>query len=118
MPQYALVYVTAGDTSEAQRLATMLLTKKLVACVNIHGPVTSLYRWKGKLETSEEFALMAKTRKPLVSAVIAAIKKAHSYECPCIVALPITSGHPPFLRWIDDETRAATPRPRRARVKR
>jgi periplasmic divalent cation tolerance protein len=76
---------------------------KLAACVQITGPITSIYRWKGKVENVQEWLCMIKTREELFDKVETAIKKLHSYETPEIVAVPIVKGSKEYLTWIDDE---------------
>jgi periplasmic divalent cation tolerance protein len=99
-----LVYVTAPSMEEAERLARLAVESRLAACANILPGMRSLYWWKGALETAEECVLLLKTTDADVAALTEALARAHSYECPCVVALPITSGNPGFLRWIEDET--------------
>ena len=102
--KFVSLYVTAANAREARKLAADLVENRLAACVNILGPVRSIYRWKGKVEAAREVVLLAKTRAALADRAIRRIKALHSYEVPCVVALPILKGHPAFLRWIADET--------------
>jgi periplasmic divalent cation tolerance protein len=99
-----IVYVTAKDTTEAERIARMLVENRLAACVNILGAIQSCYWWKDAVQTDSEVALIAKTRESLVCRCITAIKHIHSYSCPCIVALPVVDGYQPFIQWIHEET--------------
>jgi periplasmic divalent cation tolerance protein len=69
--------------------------------------VSSIYRWQGAIEEANETVLLLKTTSDLVDRVTRRIVELHSYECPCVVALPIESGHPPYLQWIGDSTSAA-----------
>lgn len=103
-----LVYVTAPSPEEAERLARLAVEKRLAACANILPGMRSLYWWQGKLEQADETVLILKTTEALVPALTSALTAAHSYDCPCVVALPISQGNPDFLRWIADET---APRP-------
>lgn len=100
----SLLYITAKDTVEATSIGRALVNERLVACANILLPVHSIYRWKGAVEECGEALLVAKTRRSLVKKVVKRVKALHSYECPCIVALPIDGGNPAYLAWIDDET--------------
>ena len=77
------IYVTCKDKKEAEKLAKILLEKKLIACANIH-PISSLYRWKGKIEHSKEYAMILKTKKNMFDEIKDEIKKNHSYDVPCI----------------------------------
>ena len=104
MSDLICLYVTTSSKEEAQKIARHLVEHKLCACVNIVGPVESHYMWDGKLETSSEMSLFVKTRLSLEEKVIEEILKYHSYECPCILSLPIQGGHEPFLKFIKKET--------------
>jgi len=88
---------------EARNLARLALDKRLAACANIF-PVTSLYWWKGEVEETAESALVLKTRAGLVRALVAELKKAHSYEVPCIEVLPVLA-EPECAAWLVGETR-------------
>mgnify|MGYP006446536641 CR=1 FL=1 len=102
--QTMLLYVTAGSREEALRIGRALVEKRLAACANILGETTSVYRWEGELQEDGEVALILKTRADLVDDVTAEIKSLHSYDCPCVVALPIAGGNAEFLTWIVKET--------------
>jgi periplasmic divalent cation tolerance protein len=99
-----MIYITAKDADEAEKIGNALVEERLVACVNIIAPVRSIYRWKGNIERESEAVLIAKTKDSLVEKVIARVKEMHSYECPCIEAIPIVNGNPAYLQWIMDET--------------
>ena len=107
MTECVLVYMTASSAAEAEQLATGLLDKGLVACVNIYPAMISMYRWQGRVQRDSEVALIAKTQRDQVAAVEAWIVQQHSYECPCVIALPIQAGHAPFLQWLTDQTQTA-----------
>ncbi len=98
-----LIYMTA-PAAEAEKIASRLLDKGLIACANIMAPHTAVYKWQGKVEKGAETAVIMKTREELFEAAREEICSLHSYECPCIVALPITAGHEPFLQWISGQT--------------
>ena len=98
------VYITVPSRDMAERIARALVEEQLAACVNIVPGVRSLYRWKGRVETANEVVLIAKTRKASFDALEKRVKELHSYEVPCIVALPIEAGHQPYLDWIEKET--------------
>ena len=89
---------------EAQSIGKTLVEEKLVACINILPNATSLYWWEGKVEKNSEVVMIAKTTDSLVSQVIERIKALHSYECPCIVSLPIEQGNEDFLTWVEKST--------------
>ena len=103
MTDKVVVLVTCGTRREAKRIASRLLEKRLAACVNLlDAPVRSTYRWKGKVETVAEHLLLVKTSRKLLSALGAEVKRLHSYEVPEVIALPIASGSPAYLRWLDE----------------
>jgi periplasmic divalent cation tolerance protein len=102
MKSYIQITTTTETKEEAQKIANYLVEQKLAACVQITGPITSVYRWKGKVENAQEWLCMIKTREELFSKVETAIKKMHSYETPEIVAVPIVKGSKEYLIWLDD----------------
>jgi periplasmic divalent cation tolerance protein len=89
---------------EARRLAGLLLSKKVAACIQLIPGLESHYRWKEKKEAAKEVLLIIKTRAPLYKKVEALILKHHPYEVPEIICLPITKGNLAYLKWIDGET--------------
>lgn len=96
---------TAIDSQEgAQYIARILTERRLAACVHVAGPVTSTYWWQGKVENANEWTCTAKTRADLYEAVEKAIREAHPYEEPEILALPILTGSRSYLDWIVAET--------------
>lgn len=95
-----MVYMTAANQAEAEKIAHILVAKKAAACVNILGGITSIYEWKGSIEHAAEIALVAKTTSDRYPDLERLVKAAHSYECPCIVAWPIAYGHPVYLDWV------------------
>lgn len=103
----ALVYMIAADKQEAGRIAATLLEQRLVACVNVLGTAESFFTWHGAVQNEAETVFVAKTRAELVPQLTTAVRGAHSYECPCVVALPIIDGDPEFIAWIHDATQDA-----------
>ena len=99
-----LIYMVCGGEDEARKIAQSLLEERLVACANIMAPHLSMYWWNDKIETGREVAVILKTRAELFERVKKAITSLHSYECPCIIALPVEKGHEPFLQWIEAQT--------------
>ena len=98
------VYITCKDVKEAKLIATHLLEKKLIACVNIF-PVTSLFRWQGKVVEESEAALLCKARKEHFDRIREEVRQLHSYEIPCIVALPWHGSDEEFRKWVEEETK-------------
>lgn len=102
---HCIVYMTAGNPEEALRIGRALVAERLAACVNVLGPITSVYEWEGEVQEGSEVAFLAKTSTDRVPALTDRVRALHSYDCPCIVTLPITGGNAAFLSWIDDCTR-------------
>lgn len=100
----SLIYATFPDIGVAEAIAGMLVERRLVACANILPNMISIYRWKGRTEQDTEVSMIAKTRTALVAETTAAIVEAHPYETPAVVAVPVTGGSDPFLKWIGEET--------------
>ncbi len=104
MEKVFFVYVTAGSREEAQRLGSVLVEERLAACVNVFDGMTSLYWWEGAVQQDQECVLIAKTSAARLPALKERLIALHSYDCPCIVALPVQDGHAPFLQWIGEQT--------------
>ncbi len=100
-----VIFVTAGNNKEAEKIASALIKKKLAACVNIIQGVHSLFWWQGKVDRAREILLIIKTRKMLLPRVIKKVKSLHSYSVPEIIALPIIAGNKEYLKWLNDSTR-------------
>ena len=98
-----MIYITAGSKDEAVMIGKALINAKLAACVNIIENMTSMYIWDGKLQDDRETILIAKTKQERVPDLIEKVKSLHSYDCPCIVSLPVSDGNPAFLNWIANE---------------
>jgi periplasmic divalent cation tolerance protein len=96
-----VVLLTAANGEEAARLADMLVGAHLAACVQILPEIESVYRWKGKIERQSEVLLLAKTNLAKFEDLEREVRALHSYETPEIVALPITAGSEPYLKWLD-----------------
>ena len=103
MKSYIQVMTTTETKEQAQTIAQHLVERKLAACVQITGPITSIYRWKGKVENTQEWLCQIKTQDDLYNKVEAAIKSLHPYETPEIIAVPIIKGSKEYLSWIEDE---------------
>jgi len=94
--------MTTVDSAErAGELSQRLVESSLAACVQVLGPISSTYRWKGRLETAREWLCLIKTRGDIYSRVEATIAERHPYEVPEIVALPISQGSHPYLSWLE-----------------
>ena len=92
----------AGSEQEAEQISAALVERRLAACVQVIGPIASRYRWQGSVERSTEWMCVAKTRAERYAELEAAIRELHSYDEPEIVATPIVTGSPGYLKWLDD----------------
>lgn len=101
-----LVLTNLPDRASAERLAQMLVERRLAACVNILAPCRSVYRWNGEVQNDEEYPVMIKTTPARYAALEHAVRGAHPYELPEIVAVPIGPGLPAYLDWVAEETNA------------
>ena len=101
----SLIYITCETTEEAENIGAIIVERRLAACVNILSGMQSMYWWEGKVEKSDEIVLIAKTRTTLVDELTEAVTAMHSYDVPCVVAMPIIGGNPQFLSWIREETK-------------
>ncbi len=94
-------YITAKNKSEAKKIATILVKKKLVACANVFKNIQSFFLWKNNVNNSNEVVIMGKTLQKNQPKVISEVKKIHSYDIPCVVFYKISSGNKEFLNWIN-----------------
>ena len=99
-----LVLTNLPDRASAEKLAAALVEQRLAACVNVLAPCRSVYRWQGAVQKEEEHPVMIKTTRERYAALEVAIRAAHPYELPEIVAVPIERGLPGYLQWVIDET--------------
>jgi periplasmic divalent cation tolerance protein len=100
-----ILYTTWPEAALAEAVGAELVAKRLAACVNILGEMTSIYEWAGKAEQTREVPMLVKTTAAKAEAAIQALVAQHPYDCPCVVQLPVTGGHPAFLQWIATQTR-------------
>ena len=105
MTDKRIVLSTAGSEDEARKLARHLVEQQLAACVNIVPRVESIYRWQGKVESSQEWLLLIKTSAEKFPAVRDAIRELHSYDLPECIALTIEDGSPDYLKWLADSVK-------------
>jgi periplasmic divalent cation tolerance protein len=100
-----LVLTNLPDRAAAERLADLVVEKRLAACVNILAPCRSVYRWKGAVQHDEEHPLLIKTTAERYPELEKALRAVHPYELPEIVAVPVERGLPAYLEWVADETK-------------
>lgn len=105
IPGTVRVETTTDTQSEAERLATTLVESHLAACVQVTGPITSFYRWEGRVHNDPEWLLVVKTAADRLDAVVAHLREHHSYDVPEVVAVPVVGGNPDYLTWVTAETR-------------
>ena len=98
-----LIYMTAGSVEEARTIGKELVASRLAACVNIVDHMQSIYMWEGEVQNDDEVIMIAKTTRDCVADVVKKIKTMHSYDCPCVISLPVLDGNPEFLSWIESE---------------
>jgi periplasmic divalent cation tolerance protein len=99
--QYQIILCTCPDQDTAEKLARMLVSDRLAACVNILPGLSSIYRWQGQIASAQEYLLLIKANKSNYQAIETSIKTHHPYELPEIIAVPIENGLPEYLHWID-----------------
>jgi periplasmic divalent cation tolerance protein len=100
-----IILTTWPDDERAEDLARTLVHERLAACVNVHGPMTSVYRWKGAVEVDRERQVVIKTTRGRISAVEARVRELHRYEVPEFLVLPGVEGSEAYLAWVGGETR-------------
>ena len=105
--EHVQVITTTERKEDAEAIARRLVEERLAACVQIIGPITSTYRWKGKIETSQEWQCWAKSRRDRYEQIERAITRLHPYDVPEILAVPITAGSRSYLAWLDEEVELA-----------
>ncbi|MEM1524562.1 MAG: divalent-cation tolerance protein CutA [Nitrososphaerales archaeon] len=103
MSEYIHVVATMSNKNEAERIAKLLLEKRVAGCVQIIGPIISMYWWKGKIERAEEWLCLIKSRLNLYNELESLIRENHSYEIPEILAMPIIKGNNDYIKWLNNE---------------
>ena len=99
------IYMTTGSKDEAKKIGEELVASRLAACVNILDNMNSFYRWDGEIQNDTEVVMIAKTTEDRTPELVEKVKSMHSYDCPCIVSLPVLGGHQPYLDWIAEEVK-------------
>lgn len=100
----SFVYITVGSEEEADLIGKSLVKEKLAACANIISPMRSFYWWNDEIQSDKEIVVIFKTQSSLIEVLISRVKELHSYECPCIIVLPVECGNKNFLNWIIGQT--------------
>ncbi|MBW1912381.1 MAG: divalent-cation tolerance protein CutA [Deltaproteobacteria bacterium] len=99
-----VTFTTVDKEEDARKIARNIVEKRLAACAQVIGPITSTFWWKDKIDEVEEWLLILKTRNDLYGKLEKAIKEIHPYEVPEILALPVVAGNQDYLDWLDNET--------------
>jgi periplasmic divalent cation tolerance protein len=99
------VTVTASSAEEAERLAAVAVERRLAACAQVSGPVTSTYWWEGEVQRATEWVCVYKTVARRVAELTAVVRAVHSYDVPEILVSPLSGGDADYLAWVDAETR-------------
>lgn len=100
-----IIFITAANKKEAEKIACRLILGKLAACVNIIDRVNSLFWWKGKIDKTKETLLIVKSKQSEFKKIIHTVKRIHSYEVPEIIAVPIIAGEKKYLEWLNGSVR-------------
>jgi periplasmic divalent cation tolerance protein len=100
------ILTTTGTEEQALSIARALVSERLAACVNIIGPVRSVYRWRDAIEDDREFLLLIKTRATLYMKVERRVRELHTYEVPEVLAMSLDRGSPPYIKWLLESTGA------------
>lgn len=95
------VYATFADAEEAERIGRQIIEERLAACVNLLGPIRSIYHWQGKIEQSDEVAAIFKTTEPHADALITRVAALHSYDVPCVAVWPIDKVLEAYAEWVE-----------------
>jgi periplasmic divalent cation tolerance protein len=100
MPDAVLIISSCEDRDQGERIAHALVAERLAACVNIIGGMSSVYRWRGAVETASEYLLLIKTTEEQAPAAEARIASLHSYDTPEVLTIPIRGGSERYLAWL------------------
>ncbi|MEU7888109.1 divalent-cation tolerance protein CutA [Microbispora bryophytorum] len=104
MSDYIEIRVTTSHADQASKICSAVVTKRLAACAQVIGPITSTYWWAGEVRQAEEWLVLMKTTADRFEDLATCVRELHSYEVPEIVAVPIVLGTPDYLEWIRRET--------------
>lgn len=105
MDEAIQVFTTTESKEEALAIGRALVERRLAACVQVVGPISSIYWWEGEVEAAEEFLCLIKTSSAAYDELEAAVKEVHPYDTPEILAVPVTAGNADYLRWLQEELR-------------
>ncbi len=100
MTDAIVVLVTASSADEATRIAEVVVEERLAACVNLIGPIRSIYRWRDEVRSDPEMLMLVKTSRRQFDALEQRVRELHSYDVPEVIALDVAQGSIPYLEWI------------------
>jgi periplasmic divalent cation tolerance protein len=103
-PRIAVALVTAPSADEAARIGRILVDERLAACVNVVGPIRSIYRWRDGVEDEPEHLMLLKIRRADFDAVAQRVRDLHPYDVPEVIALDVSAGSPPYIHWLLEST--------------
>lgn len=98
-----VVFITAADEEEASLISRVLLKQRKAACINIVPGISSLFWWRGRIDSAQESLLVVKTKASMLDEITQLVKEIHSNDVPEIIALPIVGGNQDYLEWVDNE---------------
>ena len=101
--EYIVVMTTTENAADAKRIADEVVSRHLAACVQIVGPIESVYRWQGKVENSEEYRCEIKTVSGHFNTIRKLINEIHPYDLPELIAIPITNISPSYAVWLTEQ---------------
>ncbi len=102
--EFVVVLVTIGSRQDGEAMARALVGERLAACVNVVGPIRSIYQWQGSVNEDEEHLLIIKTRRTAFETLEGRVRALHRYDVPEVIALPVTAGSGPYLDWLGAST--------------
>jgi periplasmic divalent cation tolerance protein len=101
MTEHIQVITTTENRADAEKIAEVLVEKKLAGCVQIIGPISSVYWWEGKIEKADEWLCLIKTTRTLYEDLESVLRKIHPYKVPEILAIPVVTGSKDYFSWLD-----------------
>ena len=103
MSEYVQITTTTGTRHDAEQIAAELVSRRLAGCAQVTGPITSTFRWQGKVETAEEWVCTVKTSREQLGAIQKVFDAIHPYEVPEVIATPIVDGSAAYLKWLGEQ---------------
>lgn len=103
--KHLIAYITAPNRKEAESISKSIIADRLAACTNILDNMSALFHWDNEVQSENEVVLIAKTTAEAYPALEDRVREQHSYDCPCIIALPVVAGNAEYLEWIEKEVK-------------